>query len=496
MLSKSQYMKFIDCPKRFWLYKNKYNQQTAQGAFQEHLFSEGKEIEKEARKFFPKAILNEYGWEDSLKAVERTRELMQQGAKYIFQAAFTYNDFVVFVDVLEKADDGYNIVEIKAGTEIKEEYLQDIAIQNYILKNCRVNVKHCFLMYVNNKYVKVSDDINLQEFFIKEEVSSNIAENTDEETIKNTISAMKAFANQPEPVLENANFRKSACGGCEFHDYCWKVLPRPSIYDLPRIGTKAEMLREQGIIAAKDIPNGSLTSQNLINWVEVYKSGKPYVNASAISSMIGELRYPLYYLDFETINFAIPKFIGTKPYEQIPFQFSLHIQATPNGELIHEEYLFEGKEDPRYECAKKLKEFIGPEGSIAAHHASFEKTCIKGLAALNTPESSFLSSLEGRLYDTEDIYKNYYLHPKFLGSSSIKYILPVVATGMTYKEMSIGNGVEAMVAFDKLYNGGMSSEEEKKVRKDLLKYCEQDTMAMVKLVEFMYKIVSEFLFDK
>ncbi len=300
---------------------------------------------------------------------------------------------------------------------------------------------------------------------------------------------MAILAKEQEP--QNVLKVKGTCDNCSFKDYCWADMPKISIFNIPRIGMKAEMLQEEGILDAKQIPPSSLGNFNQDKWVEVFKTGKPYINKEAIIAWLNNLKYPLYYFDFETINFAIPKFINSRPYSHIAFQFSLHIQQKPHGPLEHKEFLFEGKEDPRYACIEAIKQFIGPEGSIIAHYATFEKDRIKELAELqiSQKDKDFLLSLLDRFEDTCEVFSKYYFHPDFKGSASIKKVLPVVCPGLTYEGMVVAHGGDAMTAFMLLYFDKLPAEEAKQLRKDLLAYCCQDTFAMVKLIDFLYEVI-------
>lgn len=236
----------------------------------------------------------------------------------------------------------------------------------------------------------------------------------------------------------------------------------------------------------KDLPPNSFDNENYNHWVEVYRTGKPYINHAAISQWLNRLEYPLYYLDFETAQPVVPLWKYSRPYQQIAFQFSLHIQEKPNGKFIHKEYLFEGKDDPRYACVKALLEYIGPTGTLIAHNASFEKTRIKEMAAdlpLEQEQKDDLLKMTTRFMDTRDVFRADYLHPQMHGSSSIKKVLPSLVPEMTYEGMAVANGGEAMNAFDVLYFDCLPADKAAQLRKDLLAYCKQDTWAMVKLVE-------------
>lgn len=486
MFSKSQYIKFLNCPKQFWLYKNKYNEQTAPSDFAQHLFDQGKEVGIYAYKYFPQGVLVENGWQNPQEALKKTQELLPKH-DYIYEAAFEYNNLIVFVDILEKNKDGsYNIIEVKSGTKVEGTHYDDLSVQKYVLDNCGLKIHACYLMHLNSDYVKTTEEINIKELFVLEDLTHKLKPYTE---IEENLKKMTVLAKEEEP--QNVFKVKKICDNCSFKDYCWADMPKISIFNIPRIGMKAEMLQEEGILDAKQIPPGYLTSATQSKWVEVFKTDKPYINKESISAWLNNLKYPLYYFDFETINFAVPYFKNTHPYEHIAFQFSLHIQQKPHGPLEHKEFLFEGKQDPRYDCIEAIKKFIDPKGSIIAHNAKYEKDIIEKLATLDISEKDkdFLLSLRERLEDTCEVFSKYYFHPDFKGSASIKKVLPVVCPGLTYEDMPVGNGGDAMSAFMLLYFDKLPKEEAQKLRKDLLAYCCQDTFAMVKLVDFLYGCV-------
>ena len=242
----------------------------------------------------------------------------------------------------------------------------------------------------------------------------------------------------------------------------------------------------QGMSHVVDLPPNSFKSDKINHWIEVYRTQQPYIDKAAVAAWLNKLNYPLYYLDFETTQPVVPMWKYSRPYQQIPFQFSLHVQREPNGPFEHYEYLSTGKEDPRIGCAKALLEYIGNSGTILAHYMTFEKGRINELAhdlPMPKKDAKRLQDMMERFMDTGDPFKKDYLHPKMHGSWSIKKVLPALVPDMTYEGMAVANGGDAMDAFDVLYAQSLPHAQLEQLRKDLLKYCEQDTWAMVKLVD-------------
>lgn len=479
-LSKSQYTKYRSCPQRLWLYRNKKEVLTPPSPALQKIFDRGHFIGELAWKRFPGGVLVKDGYQNPQEAIKRTQELMAQGVAAIYEAAFAYNGILVFVDILEKTPTGWNLVEVKSsGREIDSIYVDDISIQRYVLTHCGVTPEHCYLMHVNSDYFMETDEPDLQQLFLLTPMDSELFSDED---IEENLEDIKKLLAGPEPTVE---LDKSGCKECECHDYCWKDIPEDSVFDLLR-SNRAREFMAQGILRIADLPPNSFDNDKYNHWVEVCRTQKPYINHAAVAAWLNKLNYPLYYLDFETTQPVVPLWKYSRPYQQIPFQFSLHVQREPNGPFEHYEYLSTGKEDPRIGCVEALLKYIGNSGTILAHNAAFEKTRIKEMAHdLPMPEKDAKRLLEmtERFMDTGDVFKEDYLHPKMHASWSIKKVLPALVPDMTYEGMAVANGGDAMDAFDVLYAGKLPPAELEQLRKDLLKYCEQDTWAMVKLVD-------------
>ena len=488
-LSKSQYTKYRGCPKNLWLYRNKKEAVSPAGPAAQKNRERGQLIGALARKRFPGGVLVENGWQNPQEAIKRTQELMAQGVPAIYEAAFSYNGILVFVDILEKTPTGWNLVEVKSSTgnpekphDIDPTYLDDISIQRYVLTHCGVTPEHCYLMCINPQYVLETDEVNVEQFFLLLCADSELLSAQD---IEDDFEKIEKLLAGPEPEAE---LNKTGCAGCECHDYCWKDIPDGSVFEICQKSVTARKYIAQGILRVVDLPPNSFKNETTNRWLEVYRTGKTYINRAGVAAWLNKLEFPLYYLDFETTNPAVPRWKNSRPYQQIPFQFSLHVQREPNGPFEHYEYLSVGKEDPRPGCAAALLKYIGASGTLIAHNAGFEKSCIKGLVRdvpLSKEDSCRLSGMTQRFTDTGDVFKKDYLHPKMKCGWTIKKVLPALVPEMSYEGMAVANGGDAMDAFDVLYEQKLPPDELEQLRKDLLKYCEQDTWAMVKIVDVL-----------
>lgn len=480
MLSKSQYTKYKGCPKHLWLYRNKKDVLTPPDEASQKRLALGQDIGLLAQKQFPGGVAVQDGWKNPAAAVAQTRELMARGVPAIYEAAFLYDDILVLVDILEKTPAGWNIVEVKSsGKNLKSIYLDDISIQNYVVSHCGVKVEHCYLMHINTDYFQTTEKTDWKQFFLLTPMDAELTPAAD---LVQDLQDIKTLLAGPEP---EAVLDKSNCDGCEAYAYCWRDVPKDSVFEVFRSNAAREYMA-LGILRVQDVPPDSCNTPKLNHWVEVYRTQRPYIDRTAVAHWLNKLEYPLYYFDFETTQPVIPLWPYSRPYQQIPFQFSLHIQRQPNGPYEHQEYLFEGKQDPRYGCVEAMLKYIGEKGTLIAHHATFEKTRIREMAhdlPLPQEQKDALLRMSERFMDTETPFKQDYLHPNMHGSSSIKKVLPSLVPEMTYEGMPVANGGDAMNAFDELYFGNLSEDAARQLRRDLLAYCKQDTWAMVKLVD-------------
>ena len=480
MLSKSQYTRYKGCPKHLWLYRNKKEVLTPPDEAVQKKLDRGYDIGLLAQKQFPGGVAVQNGWKNPQAAAAQTRELMARGVPAIYEAAFLYHDIFVLVDILQKTPGGWNIIEVKSsGKNINPIYLDDVSIQNYVVAKNGVSVEHCYLMHINTDYFQTTDETDWTQFFLRTQLDSEL---TPFAEIEQHLAEIKKLLAGPEPegVLD-----KNGCAGCEAHDYCWREIPEGSVFEIFR-SRQARELMAQGMPRVQDVPPGSCQTDKLNHWVEVYRTRQPYIDRAALARWLSRLKYPLYYLDFETCQPVIPLWRFSRPYQQIPFQFSLHIQREPGGAYEHREYLFEGKQDPRFGCVAALLRYIGPAGTLLAHHAIFEKSRLTEMAhdlPLPPDQSQALLAMSERFVDTKTPFQQDYLHPAMCGSASIKKVLPALVPELTYEGMPIANGGDAMNAFDQLYFGQLSEAEQARLRSDLRRYCEQDTWAMVQLVE-------------
>ena len=490
-LSKSLYTKGIQCPKALWL--KKYNKEVLSLPDDLALarFETGNEVGDLACKLFPNGVEIVYT-KNFDEMINQTKKLIDDGIKYIYEATFSFNGILVMVDVLEIYEDGeVSIYEVKSSSSVKDIYVHDTSIQYYVLKQLGITIKTAYVVHINSSYVR-GDTLELDKLFTIADVTGEVVD-----LQINIPNILKEF----ETVLEDKTNEPNIDIGkhchnpyvCDAKNYCWKTqrqIPEYSIFNIFNLGSKKQVeLYSQGIVKLEDIPNDFAMTVNQAQAVENYNSKETFIDEEKIKEFVDTLTYPIYHLDFETFQQAIPEFKGISPYQQIPFQYSLHIEHE-DGSCEHKEYLALDSIDPREEIAKRLVADIPNDVTVLAYNLSFEKGVIKRLAESFPELSTHLLSINENMKDLMiPFQKKYYVTPSMNGSYSIKYVLPALVPelALAYKELDgVQNGSQAMNAFANL--GKLDEISKNKMRVSLLEYCKLDTLAMVKILEKLKEI--------
>lgn len=484
-LSKSDFLKYQTCPAYLWLWKNKRDVVPEENAEDiERRIEQGNEVESYARKLFPDGILVEAKTQE---AKRKTEELVAAGTKTIFQATvITDHGLLAMADVLMKNDDdSWTIYEVKSTTEVKKDHIIDSAFQKVAFLEAGYQVADIILVYLNKDYRR-HGKINPESLFMMESVNDRIEE------IATDIAAMTKDAIEyihkiDEPRTCSCRV-KTKSNHCPTFKYFNPDIPDYSIYNLARISAKkVNTLIEREILEIDQVPDDIDLSEQQRNQVTVAKIGQPLVDKDEIRSILGGLKFPIYFLDYETVSTAIPLFEGTWPYQQVCFQYSLHILKEPDGELIHKEYLAQKKDGhPIPGLLTQMQEDIGPTGSVIVWNKGFEMGRNKEMGKDYAEYTNFLNGVNDRVFDLMEIFsKQHHVHPDFHGSNSIKYVLPVLAPDLSYKTMNIQNGAIATTRWYESIVKPMNEAERNQIYADLLKYCELDTLAMYRIYDYL-----------
>ena len=473
-LSKSRFLSGYQCQKKLWLEKHRSDLKTPFTSSTQHILDQGTRVGELAQNHFPGGFLIEADHFHIRQAIKQTQVALADEVSVLFEGCFIYDDILVRPDVMIKDESGaWQLIEVKSTTQVKPEHIIDVAVQKYVLEGCGLRISSSHLMHIDNQCVYP----DLDNLFEIEDISSQVG------AIEQWIPAKAAeffetLEQASEPIIEIGEHCKSPYE-CQFIEYCWGHVPKYSVFTLPgaRCTTKTEYIK-QGLLALQDVPEDTLNERQL-KYLTSFQTKAPLIDKSAIHAELQKLEYPLYFLDFETDGPAIPRFHGMRPFEQFPFQFSCHI-LHEDGRLTHTEYLHEDESDPRESIGRALISAIGPIGSIIAYNAPFEIRFIKNLAQWNPELASNLLDLVGRFWDQLPIFRKYYTDYRFLGSASIKDVLPVLVPALSYSDLNVSGGTEAQAGWNLMINTQDAIEKEK-LRTDLIAYCGQDTLAMVEI---------------
>ena len=480
-LTKSKYCRGFQCPKMLWMDFHMPEERVK--AANEAVLANGNLVGELARQYFGAYELVPFDYMKVMAA--KTAELLAAGAENIAEAAFLVDGLYCAVDILHRDGDGYDIVEVKSSTKVSEIYKQDMTFQYYVLQRAGVPVRKVCILYINNQYVR-QGELELDKLFVLEDYTEFVRENVAE--VVKRIGELRAYtAGEEEPEMDIGLHCVSPYG-CDYFGYCARHLPKPSIFDVHGLSQEKKFdYYHDGILSFADIieraPHLSGKQQKQVDF-EYYE--KPdEVHEKAIRAFLGKLRYPLYHLDFETFAAPVPPYDGLRPYEQIPFQYSLHIEQE-DGTLEHREFLAEAGTDPRPTVAERLCADIPADVCVLAYNMSFEKRVLKGLAELFPDLAEHLLAVRANVQDLMiPFQRQEYYSRAMAGSYSIKQVLPALCPGdseLDYHALEgVHNGEEASSTYASL--AGRPAKEVEAIRKNLLAYCRLDTLAMVKVLE-------------
>lgn len=487
-LSKTKYCKSVQCPKILWLdqYKPEYVIETTNDS----ILESGTEVGKLARNLFGLYQNVEFN-KDLNIMIEKTKQLLKQKPNIITEASFKYQNNFCSIDILKNDLDGLTIYEVKSSTQIHDIYLDDISYQVYILKNLGYSIKSANIIYLNSQYER-KGSLELDKLFtIKEVTDITLSKQLE---ISSRLKELSNLLNEKEPIKE-IGIHCAIPYSCPYWNYCTSSLPKPNIFQIRNMPNKTKFkLYHQGIYQYKDLLTANINEKYKQQIEFELENKDPFIDKQAIKEFLDTLTYPLYFLDFETYQQAIPEYDGVRPYMQIPFQYSLHYIEKQQGSLLHKEFLAESGIDPRRTLASQLVKDIPKNACILAYNMSFEKTVIKNLAKLYPNLKEHLLNIHDHIKDLMIPFLNRkYYCKEMQGSYSIKYVLPALFPNdpaLDYHNLEkIHNGSEAMTEFANLSQ--KSIQEQQEIRACLLEYCKLDTYAMVKIWEKLEAIISE-----
>jgi hypothetical protein len=447
ILSKSTFMAGIQCQKRLYLSKFRRDLLPEEvDEQQQAIFDAGIDTGLLAQQLFPNGIdaspLTPFDYQ---KSVKRTQSYLMTN-DVIYEACFQYEGALCAIDILVRKDDLWYAFEVKGTNSVKPQHITDAAFQYYVMTRSGLPLGDISIVHFNSSYVR-RGDLDVQALFTATSVLNDVIEQQD--SVKENIEVLKAMlAAKVEPEIEVGTHCTNPYE-CPFIDHCWKDVAEEESEELSTEAT---------------------------------------VDTFSLQGFVSELKYPLYYFDFETAMYGIPPYDESSPWQALPFQYSLHKQQKPQSTCTHTEYIGDGKSDPREALILKLINDLGTKGTILAWHASFEISCLKGLIRNFPQYEKPLQSIIHRMVDLKIPFSKKWIDiPACKGSASIKVVLPVFIPELSYEDLDIQEGMTASFVYSQLQYQDEATQQTQ--QKQLLEYCKLDTFAMVRIFEKINQII-------
>jgi predicted RecB family nuclease len=489
ILSKSTYLRGVKCEKSLHLHKYNKHLKDEISEDQEAKFRFGDKVGKLAQNLFPEGIdvtpENLYNYSKSL---EQTKNAIKDGISVIYEASFQFDGVLCAVDILVRDGNMWNAYEVKSSTSVKETHITDASVQYHVMKNCGIEIKDISIIVIDNNYQK-QGNIEVEKLFKIESVYDDVL--SLQAQVKNNIVRLKEVLSSKQEPKEFIGAKCSKPYDCDFIGHCWKDVPKYSIFNLANIRkTKAEQLYHSGVTLITDLPYDHRLTSSQAHQVQCERDGLVIINKKKLRSFTDALKFPLYFLDFETTQMGIPQFEKQKPYQQIPFQYSLHVQNNENSEVLHHEFLAKSEnKDPRLNFINSLISDCGSNGSILVYNIGFERAILNQLIKDFPEYESQIQAIIGRLLDLmAPFQKKHYYTPEMRGSYSVKNVLPALCPELSYQDLDIKGGGAASRVFGELLSGEFTGDVQL-TRTHLLEYCKLDTWAMVKLLEKIHEVI-------
>lgn len=487
LLSKSRFLAGLQCHK--CLYLECFHRDLADPVeqAQQAIFDTGIRVGELARDLYPGGTLIEHDHFHHDEAVASTRALLPDSSvTAIYEAGFQHEDVRTRVDILARANnDRFDLVEVKSNTGVREEHLPDVAIQLYVLTGCGVPVRQTCLAHLNKDYVYPGGEYDLGQLFYLEDITDDAQDLQFD--IPSVLEEMRLALGNSEPPDIRASRQCSQPFTCPFYGHCHIDKPEHHVSQLPRASQKLLfLLEEAGIEDIRDIAPGFSELNELQRRVrDCVVNNQGYLDPR-LAEELGKLEHPIHFLDFETFNPALPLYVGTRPYQVIPFQWSDHIMDS-DGTLRHEGFLHDGLDDPRKPIARSLLKTLGTSGSVVVY-SGFEERRIRELAdAFPHLAGDLLALLDDRIIDLLPLVRKYCYHPEFHGSFSLKAVLPALVPDLGYNDLEISDGAQASVAYAEIISSKTTPDRRDFLRASLLSYCKRDTEAMVQLYKTLQR---------
>lgn len=479
-LSKSRVLSGLQCERRLWLESFRPELSKVDASAQAR-FDTGHQVGDIARELFGPGILIGHVHELESAIAETARLVAECQKTTLFEAAFRHGDVLVRADVLRPVDGGYDLIEVKASTAVKDYQLDDCAIQAWVIQNAGVTLRRIQLAHIDSRFVYQGNG-DYRGLLVAEDVTDAVIDRMRE--VPGWVDRLKGVLRGPEPLIQTDKHCHKPFD-CPFFDHCRAQEPAGPEYPvtiLPRAGKLARTLQAESYLDLCEVPVPRLVNPLHRRVQAASISQQSFTDPEATAAMRA-IAYPRYYLDFETVDFAVPKWTGTRPYQQIPFQWSCHVEQ-PDGAIGHDMFLDLTGAPPMRAFAESLLTAVGDSGPILVYNMAFERTRIVELAAMLPDLSAPLNALIARIVDLLPITREHYYHPAMMGSWSIKKVIPTIAPDLDYGNLeNVASSGDAPLAYLEATHPDTSEARRVALGEALRRYCANDTLAMVRLVE-------------
>lgn len=452
LLSKSNFMNFLDCPCHLWLEKMHKELVPPTDAATQRLFDQGNLVDEKARELFPNGVtvqgFNFDGWKNTQRA-------LATNATVLYQPTIVVDDFSCRADVLVRSGDGWDLHEVKMSTGISDGHYNDASFQKMCFDKAGVTINKVFLTYINREYVR-HGAIDAKQLFIDEDISKQV---------------QKRQASVAELALQ----AKQVFG--------WGSVLRPEHVSTCKDPYMCEWIKAWTDTLPEDERAALFAGVSLPPDKEV---APLHIDKPAIKEELERFEYPLYFFDYETHASALPSFDGYRPYQQIPFQFSVYVIEYPGATPVTHDFLAKNFVDPVPELLEAFKEVMGSSGTVISWYAPFEKARNEEMALAHPEYAELLQSVNERTYDLMMIFKlGLYVDPRFGGSNSLKKVMPVLVPDLSYDNLAIHEGGTASASWAIVTDPTMSQEQRDQLYTDMIEYCRLDVYGMVKIVDVL-----------
>jgi hypothetical protein len=471
-LSKSKYRAGLTCSRKLWLLLWRPELQSQPSGMTPLIMEQGSLFGELALQLYADAILNEIDIHNLAKAEADTLAAIKAGADTILKATFRAGQYRVLTDVVQRLADGsWHLIEVKSATKVKRAHIPDLAFQRYVMELDGYRVSKCSVLHANT----AGHSSDIASLFTEVDVTDRVMVYLP--FVASNLVPMAALL-ENDADIPKMLFKK-VCVGCDFQAHCWAGIDQPTIYNA--IDSRNILaLEAQGIFYIDDVPADAELPGAIRTLVERMQQRRIDINPTPIKKMLGELRYPLYFLDFESVATATPLLDNSSPWQKYAFQYSLHIQ-TADGEINHIEFLHEQLTDPGQAIASSLLANIATIGSVIVYNKTMERGVLKALASQFPEVGDALRQISSRIWDLEQVFKKHYRHWQWGTKSSIKNVLPTLVPELSYKDLEVQEG--GMASLEWLRMIETDDMKQKAAKANALKrYCELDTLAMLRLL--------------